>query len=218
MRYSLFILLSIFFVPSYAQIIDEIQLQVGPKIEYYAIQGISQIRNPGDEIALKTHIDASAGLFAIKNIENNFTVKAGLVKRDFSFRYDIVATDDITQTQQTYFENSVFPSFTSVQAGAGFGYKYIASPRSAFYFDLGFQFYLYKKLTTEGLDEDSQVILNDMNEPVGTITLRRFRNGFGGGNYFIRTDVGYLLSLNDYLIFDLGFNTYFSNLEHHGAR
>jgi hypothetical protein len=81
LRYSL-ILILVGSLHSYGQTIDYFRVHMGPKIDRYTV-------TQNDNVRAKLHMDVGAGVYVGKLITEQFYGEIGLVKNDYSAKFEI---------------------------------------------------------------------------------------------------------------------------------
>ena len=206
MKYLFLTILLFICAYTQAQIIENLSLQLGPKIEFYSSES--------GRVDLIPHMDAGFGITAGKSIQENWELRLGFYKRDFTAKYEVRQFEDASGKEEVYFENYAYPGFSSYQLAVMPSYLTYLSQSTALYFSAGLMMYLSKKLNREGTDTRTDVIVDADQIPLSSLEMTTYGNQFEGGNFFIRTEVGFLKSINEYLAFDLSMNMNFSSLEH----
>ncbi|MFY0643697.1 MAG: hypothetical protein JXR19_04455 [Bacteroidia bacterium] len=189
-----------------AQLIESLSLQLGPKIEFY--------NSESGRVDLIPHVDAGFGLTASRSIQEHWELKVGFYKRDFTAKYEINQFEQASGQEEVYFENYAYPGFSSYQLAVMPSYLTYLSQNSALYYSAGLVMYINKKLNRKGTETRTDVILDADQMPVSSLEMTTYANQFEGGNFFIRSEIGYLHNINDYLAFDVSLNFNFSSLEH----
>lgn len=195
---------------SMSQTIDGLKFQMGPKIDkFYAETG---------QVEMLPHLDVSAGLFLYKELVENWRLNIGIIKHDYSAKFQIKVNDANTGREETFFKNYVFPTYTSYQLGIMPSYRHMITNDLAVYGSAGVLLYLSKKLSRTGIDERTEELIDpDMNQ-LSALTLTTYNNSFNSGNFILRADAGLLIGLKEYLALDISLNGRFSTLEHGGFK
>lgn len=179
---------------------------MGPKLDKF--------HTTNDAVEILPHIDVSAGIFLYKELTDDWRLYLGMVKQDYSAKFQINVSDQNTGKNETFFKNYVFPTFTSYQLAVMPSYRYMINADLAAYASAGLILYLSKDLSRTGVEEKTEEIVDaDLNE-ISSLTLTTYNNQFSSGNFLIRTDIGLLYGIKDYLALDFSLNARFSTLEH----
>lgn len=186
--------------------IDGLKFQMGPKIDKF--------HSTSEAVEMLPHVDVSAGIFVYKEINEDWRIHLGVVKQDYSAKFQIPVNDVNTGNDEVFFKNYVFPTFTSYQLAIMPSYRYMINADLAVYGSAGLMLYLSKNLSRTGVEEKTEALVDeDLNE-LSSMTLTTFNNQFASGNYLIRGDIGLLYGIKEYLALDVSINGRFSSLEH----
>ena len=191
---------------SEGQIVESIGFQLGPKREFY--------RSTTGNVEVLPLIDAGFCISAFKGIGENWELKLSLAKRDYSAKYKVVIFDQNTQRQEHYFDPSIYPGFTSYQLSLQPCYTKYLSQESKYYISAGLALYAHKELSRTGVEESTEVLLDENDQILSSLEMRTFANKFDGGNYFFRFESGWVRALSPYLSFDVSIYGTLSSLDH----
>ncbi len=189
-----------------AQLIDHLSIQLGPKMEFF--------HNNSQAVRLQTQLDASFSLFAIKELEKNWELKLGLIKRDYTAKFSVEVFEPATEQLELYFDNTAFPAYTSYQIFLGAQYSSFIDQNTQWYACGGISVYAHKKLNRTGLDSQTDYIYDKDQNPISSLEMRSFGNSFQEGNYMFRLESGILRAVNSYLALDASFYANASSLTH----
>ncbi len=179
-----------------AQNLHYFRINLGPKYESYNVSG-------NDEVNSLFHMDAGASIYLGKRFTENIYTEVGLLKNDYSAKFD-VNTIGLGNHKYRWFNNDIYPTFSSTQIALNMGWRQSYSERVSFYGSLGFQLFLNKKLRRVGSQQyvrESNIEYDGARE---TIEIYTFSNGFEGGNVLVRADVGTFIQVSKFLFIDLG--------------
>ncbi len=203
LRYSL-ILILVGSLQSYGQTIDYFRVHLGPKIDRYTV-------TQNDNVRAKLHMDVGAGIYVGKLITEQFYGEIGLVKNDYSAKFEI----DVIQpngTVLTGFGNQLYPTFTTTQLSLAAGYRYPLSKKVTLYGQGGFNVIVNKKLSREGSQTFTEEVRNDEFGLTETLQVVTYSNGFGPGGFVFRGDVGAFIQVGKDLFIDLSLSARSSSL------
>jgi hypothetical protein len=187
-----------------AQTIDYFRVHLGPKIDRYTV-------TQNDNVRAKLHMDAGAGVYVGKLITEQFYGEIGLVKNDYSAKFEI----DVIQpngTVLTGFGNQLYPTFTTTQLSLAAGYRYPLSKKVTLYGQGGFNVIVNKKLSREGSQTFTEEVRNDQFGIKDEIEVITYSNGFGPGGFVFRGDVGAFIHVGKDLFIDLSLSARSSSL------
>jgi hypothetical protein len=203
LRYSLILILVGSF-QSYGQTIDYFRVHLGPKIDRYTV-------TQNDNVRAKLHMDAGAGIYVGKLITEQFYGEIGLVKNDYSAKFEIDAIQP-NGTVLTGFGNQLYPTFTTTQLSLAAGYRYPLSKKVTLYGQGGFNVIVNKKLSREGSQTFTEEVRNDEFGLTETLQVVTYSNGFGPGGFVFRGDVGTFIHVGKDLFIDLSLSARSSSL------
>lgn len=203
LRYSLILILCVS-LQSYGQTIDYFRVHIGPKIDRYTV-------TQNDNVRAKLHMDAGAGIYVGKLITEQFYGEIGLVKNDYSAKFEI----DVVQpngTILTGFGNQLYPTFTTTQLSLAAGYRYPLSKKVMLYGQGGFNVIVNKKLSRNGSQTFTEEVRNDEFGLTETLQVITYSNGFGSGGFVFRGDVGAFIHVGKDLFIDISLSARSSSL------
>jgi hypothetical protein len=203
LRYSL-ILILVGSLQSYGQTIDYFRVHLGPKIDRYTV-------TQNDNVRAKLHMDVGAGIYVGKLITEQFYGEIGLVKNDYSAKFEIDAIQP-NGTVLTGFGNQLYPTFTTTQLSLAAGYRYPLSKKVTLYGQGGFNVIVNKKLSREGSQTFTEEVSNDEFGLAETLQVVTYSNGFGPGGFVFRGDVGAFIHVGKDLFIDLSLSARSSSL------
>ena len=173
---------------------DHLVVQLGPKMEFF--------HTNSQDLSLIQHVDASFSLFAIKSLNENWEAKVGLVKRDFTSKFEVEVLDPVTEQRETYFERTAFPAYTSYMLQFGAQYKQYLDQNTLWYAGAGIMLYAQKKLSRTGLETQTDILYDQDQLPISSLEMRSFGNSFQEGNYILKLEAGLVHAVNSYLAID----------------
>lgn len=203
LRHSLILILCVS-LQSYGQTIDFFRVHIGPKIDRYTV-------TQNDNVRAKLHMDAGAGIYVGKLITEQFYGEVGLVKNDYSAKFEI----DVVQpngTVLTGFGNQLYPTFTTTQLSLVAGYRYPLSKKVTLYSQGGFNVMVNKKLSRKGSQTFTEEVCNDEFGLTETLQVITYSNGFGPGGFVFRGDVGAFIHVGKDLFIDISLSARSSSL------
>ena len=190
---------------SYGQTIDYFRVHLGPKIDRYTV-------TQNDNVRGKTHLDVGAGIYVGKMINEQFYGEVGLVKNDYSAKFEI----DVVQPNGAVlrgFGNQLYPTFTTTQLSLAAGYRYPLSKVMTLYGQGGLNVIVNKSLSREGSQTFTEEVRNDEFGITDEIEVITYSNGFGPGGYLFRGDVGTLIHVGKEFYVDVSLSARSSSLQ-----
>jgi len=180
----------------FAQHLNYFRLNIGPKFENYNVAG-------SDEVNALLHLDAGASIYFGKLFTENIYAEAGLIKNDYSAKFDIT-TVGLGGQEYRWFDQDLYPTMKTTQASLSLGWRQPYSHKVSFYGSAGFQMFLSKKLSREGSQQHIRESIVDVDGQKESIEIYTFSNGFESGNLLLRADIGTLIQVSKTLWVNLG--------------
>ncbi|MBR9860349.1 hypothetical protein GYB22_06295 [bacterium] len=191
-----------------AQQLDYLRFTMGPKVENYNVAD-----HPN--LVPLMHLDVSAGLYIGKYFTESFSAELGVVKNDYSAKYQFELNDPSLNREQVYFKNYLYPTMSTYQLAVSGAYRsYLANliglnndpskkMRTTVYFQGGINFFLNRKLSKEGSEVQEEAIIDENGNQISSFRMITCCNTKEAGNFLLRADIGINYALNNYLLLDI---------------
>lgn len=180
-----------------AQNLHYFRLNIGPKFESYKVSG-------NENVSALFHLDAGASIYVGKRFTENIYAEIGLLKNDYSAKFDIT-TQNNAGTEYRWFDEDLYPTFSSTQAALNVGWRQPYSQKVSFYGSAGFQTFVSRKLVREGSQQHIRESVIEVDGVKEAIEIYTFSNDLEAGNILLRADIGTLIQVSNSLCVDLGF-------------
>lgn len=201
-QYSLVILLLCLTLSLRAQLVNEVTVHLGPKLEFFEMNSVY--------INSRNVVGAYAEVLASKRMNESFDVVLGLHKRDVTYFFDVPIDDPVTMQNELYFSRGVQSLFTSYQWSAALQYNYLLNPRTKVYGQFGLQFNAGRQMSIEG----SRELIETSADETSYLKLVAYKSDWGAGNFSLKSGVGVYRQILDYLSLDASLTGYWSGLNH----
>lgn len=180
----------------FSQNLHYFRLNIGPKFEKYNVTG-------NENVNALFHMDAGASVYLGKRFTENIYAEVGLLKNDYSAKFDVITKNDLG-TEYRWFDEDLYPTFSSTQLALNVGWRQPYSQKVSFYGSAGFQTFLSRKLVREGSQEHVRQSIIEVEGEFEQFTMYTFSNDLEAGNVILRADVGTLIQVTKSLSVDLG--------------
>lgn len=181
----------------FSQNLHYFRLNIGPKFEKYNVTG-------NDNVSALFHMDAGASVYLGKRFTENIYAEVGLLKNDYSAKFDVITKNDLG-TEYRWFDEDLYPTFSSTQLALNVGWRQPYSQKVSFYGSAGLQTFLSRKRVREGSQEHVRQSVIEVDGEFEDFTMYTFSNDLEAGSIILRTDVGTLIQVSKTLCLDLGF-------------
>lgn len=206
MRGLIFVIFGLLSWSVNAQNLHYLRFSMGPKFEFSSIEN-------AQDIELVNHLDAGAGIYLAKRFNEQVAAEIGLLKNDYSVRLQARTDDDLIA-----FENHFIPTYTSYQLGLMGNFQKQMNDKWIAYSVAGFQLFLTKRLSREGLVETSENLVDEDNFILRRYAMSSYSYGFESGNLIFRGDLGLVRKLSPVLALDIAVSGRAANLPIHSFK
>ncbi len=200
--FSIFLILVIASI-AHAQNVHYFRINMGPKMEFHQLENAKHLE-------LLPHVDVGAGFYLGRRFNQNLSAELGILKNDYSVKFQI-PVQNISGDEVLVFKDRIYPTYTSYQIAALGSYRKYLSEKWMVYTNFGMNLFLNKKLDQTGTEIISEQIQR-LEEPVETVDVTLYSNGFEGGFLIFRGDFGFYRNINDDMAIDFGCSARASNL------
>ena len=196
MKKIIAVLLVCLTTPLMAQKLHYFRVNLSPKFENYTVTG-------NENVNALFHMDVGASVLVGKRFTPNWYGELGLLKNDYSAKLDILTQNNLGADYR-WFDEDLYPTFTSSQLLLNGGYRHAHSQLVSFYGGVGLQIFLSKKLSRDGTQLHIRESVIEVDGVREQIAINTFSNGLEAGNFLVRADAGIFLKVSKSLSVDLG--------------
>lgn len=167
-------------------------------------------------VNILNHIDVGAGIYGGKRFTKNFSVELGVIKNDYSSKFDISTTYDKIPVRA--FENFVYPTYTSYQLGVLGNYRKALGENWALFGQAGFHLFISKKLSRDGSVFTNSELVDSVGGVLRQFEMITYSHNMEAGNLIFRGDLGLYYNVSSSLAIEMSISGRMANLPIHSFK